>query len=480
MSQKVVIERVTVKGATPYLGDDSDGSPMFSRHGDDVMDWLTSAWRSRFNQLRSRRSCYDRDHNLVPIGSSVDDRTPSQARKTCSWMAAVPTLILESPEKIERTDWFASVSRRNTLKRNGRYPGRMPGYRSRKHTDQVFTCWSNGGRNARFEPVNRNHGIVTLTGQNPTGVRAAGETSGRFRIRLHIRISEPVREYTSVQVNWTTRTLVFTNPPAPRVHSGSTSVVGVDRGVTHQAVTSTGQVTDLPVDRLTRIDREIRRRQKAQARAVKVAGCHDQREYRRRGVSHRFADHDGIIGTLKETARNIVVDVQHKLSTRLVTGNAVVVIEDLAVGNMTRSPAPVADPVRPGRFLPNGAASKRGLNRVLSVASMGRLAEMLTYKADATDGVTVVKVDPRNTSRHCPRCGHTDRTNRKSQAVFRCVSCGLHGNADYVASINIAARGVAQLQGGAHPGVEVCEPEVSFTENTPRWTCEARTSVTDR
>jgi transposase len=64
--------------------------------------------------------------------------------------------------------------------------------------------------------------------------------------------------------------------------------------------------------------------------------------------------------------------------------------------------------------------------------------------------------------------------------VFRCVSCGLHGNAVYVASINIAARGVAQLQGGAHPGVEVCEPEVSFTENTPRWTCEARTSVTDR
>lgn len=97
MSQKVVIERVTVKEATPYLGDSADGSPIFSRNSNDVMDWLCSAWRTRYNQLRSQRSRYDQDRNLVPLGKAVDTRSVKQVRQDCSWLTAVPALVLESP-----------------------------------------------------------------------------------------------------------------------------------------------------------------------------------------------------------------------------------------------------------------------------------------------------------------------------------------------------------------------------------------------
>ena len=56
------------------------------------------------------------------------------------------------------------------------------------------------------------------------------------------------------------------------------------------------------------------------------------------------------------------------------------------------------------------------------------------------NGVPVQYVDPRNTSRQCAACGHTEKANRKTQSRFQCVSCGHVANADKNAAINIAAR----------------------------------------
>ncbi len=57
-------------------------------------------------------------------------------------------------------------------------------------------------------------------------------------------------------------------------------------------------------------------------------------------------------------------------------------------------------------------------------------------------GVCVVAVDPRNTSRTCPCCGHVSKGNRPHRDSFLCQSCGLAGPADYIAAINIG-RGAA-------------------------------------
>ena len=48
-------------------------------------------------------------------------------------------------------------------------------------------------------------------------------------------------------------------------------------------------------------------------------------------------------------------------------------------------------------------------------------------------------VDPRNTSRTCSVCGHCEKANRKSQAVFLCKHCGFSANADWNAARNIRA-----------------------------------------
>ncbi|MEV6608063.1 zinc ribbon domain-containing protein [Kutzneria sp. NPDC051319] len=50
-------------------------------------------------------------------------------------------------------------------------------------------------------------------------------------------------------------------------------------------------------------------------------------------------------------------------------------------------------------------------------------------------------VDPAYTSQTCHTCGHVDKRNRRSQAVFHCGRCDFVGHADHNAALNTATRG---------------------------------------
>jgi IS605 OrfB family transposase len=77
------------------------------------------------------------------------------------------------------------------------------------------------------------------------------------------------------------------------------------------------------------------------------------------------------------------------------------------------------------------------------------LRQKIEYKAQVA-GVTVIAVDPRNTSRTCPVCGCVDKRNRPSQSRFSCISCGFSGHADAIAAGNISRRvAVNQPNAGA-------------------------------
>ena len=71
--------------------------------------------------------------------------------------------------------------------------------------------------------------------------------------------------------------------------------------------------------------------------------------------------------------------------------------------------------------------------------AFNRLQQMIEYKC-LEKGIPVVYVEPEYTSQRCPRCGTIDKRNRRSQALFRCVSCGYQHNADVVASFNLVQR----------------------------------------
>jgi IS605 OrfB family transposase len=69
--------------------------------------------------------------------------------------------------------------------------------------------------------------------------------------------------------------------------------------------------------------------------------------------------------------------------------------------------------------------------------AFAQLKGFIEYKAKIA-GVSVITVDPRNSSRECSECHHIAKANRRSQAFFLCVKCGHSENADLNASKNIA------------------------------------------
>lgn len=71
--------------------------------------------------------------------------------------------------------------------------------------------------------------------------------------------------------------------------------------------------------------------------------------------------------------------------------------------------------------------------------SFGQLRQYVAYKAKK-EGVPLRIVNPRNTSRECPRCHNVDKRNRPTRSQFKCIKCGYEAMADYVAANNIAAR----------------------------------------
>lgn len=69
-----------------------------------------------------------------------------------------------------------------------------------------------------------------------------------------------------------------------------------------------------------------------------------------------------------------------------------------------------------------------------------QLRSFVEYKA-RRDGVPVVLVDPRNSSRTCHVCGFCAKENRRNQSDFCCLHCGYSTNADFNAARNLARLG---------------------------------------
>jgi IS605 OrfB family transposase len=78
--------------------------------------------------------------------------------------------------------------------------------------------------------------------------------------------------------------------------------------------------------------------------------------------------------------------------------------------------------------------------KMLKGWSFRQLADFIEYKAKLA-GITVVYVDPRGTSKTCPKCQYCSRSNRRTQSLFKCRKCNYESNADRIGAINIAIRG---------------------------------------
>jgi putative transposase len=227
--------------------------------------------------------------------------------------------------------------------------------------------------------------------------------------------------------HWYVSLLVNDGAVAPAAHAAPDTAVGVDRGVVVAVATSGGDLLDqafsTPAEK-----RRVRRLQGKLSRAAK-------------GSANRNKTRQQYAALRAEEARRRQ-DFCVKTARALAEKNAVVVLEKLPAKNMTRRARPVKDPDNPGRYLPNGAARKSGLNKAILSKGWYRFEQGLTSVSRYT-GTQVVKVPAAFTSQRCSACGHVDPISRESQAVFRCTSCSYTGHADVNAAKNVLAAGRA-------------------------------------
>jgi IS605 OrfB family transposase len=176
------------------------------------------------------------------------------------------------------------------------------------------------------------------------------------------------------------------------------AVVGVDVGVRHLAVLSTGQViaNPRPLDqaqqRLRRLHREMARRHGPRA----PDGTRQRPSTGWKQTRRRLA---------REHARvaNIRRDGLHKLTSDLSGTYGTVVVEHLNVAGMIRN---------------------RRLARAIADVGLGELHRQLGYKT-TWSGVRLVRADPfYPSSKTCSACGTVKAKLLLSVQVFHCETCG--------------------------------------------------------
>ena len=190
-----------------------------------------------------------------------------------------------------------------------------------------------------------------------------------------------------------------------------TSIVGVDAGVRHLAVLSTGETVANPRP-LGKAHRQIARLNRALTR-------------RRRG-SRRWNDTARRLGRAHARVAHIRADVMHKLTTRLARTHGTIVVEHLNVSGMLQN---------------------RRLARALADAGLGELRRQLGYKCLWYGSQLIQAPTFFPSSKTCSQCGAAKTTLPLSAKVFFCNHCGAALDRDLNAATNLAALAAVSVTG---------------------------------
>jgi len=283
--------------------------------------------------------------------------------------------------------------------------------------------WRKAGRDEGFRIVGRRgrQWDVRRVSRHVGEVRVP--KAGWVRFRWSRAVPAGVRSYRVTMDRAGRWHVAFAAIPGPVPAPGNGQVVGIDRGVAVSATLSTGELLHVPG--LTAPERKrMRRLERKLARA-------------RRGSNRRARVKLAIAG-LRAREADRRKDWAEKASTGIARRFDLIRVEDLQIGNMTRSARGTAE--APGR----NVRAKAGLNRGILRSGWGLLVRRLEQKAPGR----VEKIKPHYTSQRCSACGQVDGNSRESQAVFRCTACGHACNADVNAARNIAAGHAVTARGG--------------------------------
>ncbi|MET0995725.1 MAG: IS607 family element RNA-guided endonuclease TnpB [Mycobacterium sp.] len=202
-------------------------------------------------------------------------------------------------------------------------------------------------------------------------------------------------------------------------------VVGVDVGVRDLLVVAAADGVEVArvaaPQPLTRAQSRLRAAQRCAARRC---GPYDPDTKTRREPSKRWARANARVGRIHAKVAAIRAQQIHQATTDLALAHDTVVVERLAAKNMGR----------------RGARRKRGLNRALGDAALGRIRSQLGYKTSwyGTTLVTAPRFFP--STQLCCRCGAKTKL-RLRDRTYHCRNGCPPIDRDVNAAINLARLG---------------------------------------
>lgn len=236
----------------------------------------------------------------------------------------------------------------------------------------------------------------TFTGE-PSSLTISKDSAGRYHISL--LVDETIQ-------------------PLPCVKGE----IGLDLGITHILIDHQGNRIASP-HFLERSLKRLRKQQKSLSRKIKT--------------SNNWRKAKQKLGSLHAKIRDRRLDFHHKLSTRLVHENQVIVAEGLGVKQML--------------------ATKK-LSRKIGDAGWGILLRLLEYKSQWY-GKVFVQIDTYfPSSKQCHTCGHKNENLTLQQRQWRCPSCEQEHDRDINAAKNILREGLRILNHGVPRGTRDFKP----------------------
>lgn len=183
--------------------------------------------------------------------------------------------------------------------------------------------------------------------------------------------------------------------------------VGIDLGLSHFAILSTGEKVTAP-NTFRKNEAKLAKLQRRLAKKTKGSN-------RRKKAKHKVAR---LHAKIADSRR----DFLHKLSTRLINENQVIAVESLSVSNMQKN---------------------RCLSKSISDASWSEFVRQLEYKA-SWYGRELIGIDKwYPSSKRCSDCGYTMAKMPLNVRQWTCPECGSSHDRDVNAARNVLAAGLA-------------------------------------
>ena len=379
--------------------------------------WNDALWLYK----KAEREKLDRPKNISAV-------VITQAKKTeeRKWLSEVSSVVLQQSLRDLQTAWNNYFGSKKGV-RNGKEVGK-PKFK-KKSSRQAIRLAKNGfsvhSQSVKLAKIGHVPMVVSRPlPTEPSSVTIIKDCAGRYFASFVVEV--------------------------PQLRPSQTdSSIGIDLGLTHFAILSSGEKVENPrlhKKMLRKIKKANRRLSKAKKRCD-PASPSGARERAPRQDSNRRKRRKLKLAKLHAKVKDQRIDFLHKLTTRLVRENQTLAVEDLNVAGLVKN---------------------RKLSRAISDASWSKFKTMLAAKCDQYGRDLTIVDRWFASSQLCSCCGQSGGKKELDVREWTCLFCNTTHDRDLNAAINLKdAGGLSESLNGR--GVSVSLPVVAVR-------CEASTT----